>query len=42
MASAKAGDAILGVNIPPTAAKLRRLDELGANWCRAMPSASST
>jgi NAD-reducing hydrogenase large subunit len=41
MASAKAGDAILGVNIPPTAAKLRRLMNWGSS-CRATRSASST
>ncbi len=34
MASAKAGDAILGVNIPPTAAKLRRL----MNWAQLVQS----
>ena len=34
MASAKAGDAILGVNIPPTAAKLRRL----MNWGQLVQS----
>jgi NAD-reducing hydrogenase large subunit len=34
MASSKAGDAILGVNIPPTAAKLRRL----MNWAQLVQS----
>jgi len=34
MASAKAGDAILGVSIPPTAAKLRRL----MNWAQLVQS----
>ncbi len=34
MASAKAGDAILGVSIPPTAAKLRRL----MNWAQMVQS----
>ena len=34
MASAKAGDAILGVKIPPTAAKLRRL----MNWAQNVQS----
>ena len=34
MASAKAGDAILGVSIPPTAAKLRRL----MNWAQIVQS----
>ncbi len=34
MASAKAGDAILGVNIPPTAAKLRQL----MNWGQLVQS----
>lgn len=34
LASSKAGDAILGVNIPPTAAKLRRL----LNWAQLVQS----
>jgi NAD-reducing hydrogenase large subunit len=34
MASSRAGDAILGVNIPPTAAKLRRL----MNWAQLVQS----
>ncbi len=34
MASAKAGDAILGIHIPPTAAKLRRL----MNWAQIVQS----